>query len=117
MTRKLLKCHGVEIAVIDPIRWLLSQNEGVFLLHLLGKNNLLNQSNDNVIFVDVCAREILDYVEKFPMNLSNDAISSCMGDEFFLEEVLELRRIEKQPKKSSGGGKGGSRSTDKRKEQ
>lgn len=50
-------------------------------------------------------REIFDCVEKLAINLSNDGIAFCMGDGFVLEEITEFRRVEQQPKKSSGEGK------------
>lgn len=94
MKGKLLKYHGVEIVVTDPIRWLLSKNDGLFLLRLLVKNNRFDQPNDHLICVDVGAREILDSVEKFAIHLRNDATALRVGDGFVLKEVAEFRRIE-----------------------
>lgn len=67
-------------------------------MRLLAKKNVHHRLNNDAICLDVDAEEVVDCVDWFAINLINGLITCYLGDALVLEEVVELRRIEQQPK-------------------
>lgn len=77
--------------------------------------NRLREANDHVICDDEAAKEIVDCVANFVMYMFENEI--CFANGFVFERVAEFHCIELKPKESSSGGKRGSRTAQKMKEQ
>lgn len=81
-------------------RTLLSLEAGVYIARLIGFSND-GARVDHIVVVDTESRLVYDPMESNAMSLSMASLDCCVGDEAFLCDLQELRRVIVAPRKRS----------------
>ena len=101
ITRRYGRYQGVKIIQSDPLAWLLRQTNGIFLVRLIGRGPR-RTSNDHVICIDCVKGEIMDCVETNVMKFTAESIKCYVGDGYHLHMVEEVRKLIRQPTRTTG---------------